>query len=463
LVEHTDSRITIGNLTWDDNGTSVLYVAPQSGGTSWHVMRVPLAGGRPVVERRSDAAIGILAPGGHRGALIVSFGPNQRHRELRIRGGDGRIQYRVRLPDGFDGRITSWSADGRTITGAVRNQRSVVRLASTTGAQSRTVTSGAEYDWPDGWSANGETLYYETVNEGVPMLAAVTRDGSQRGRVEAPKGGDYGNWAGVVGRYAIGVAGWIDSTRQIVTARNLDDGSTIQLTNAKYQPRAQMFIRGAGGTYSTDGDAYLYFERAGESIELHSVVPGQPHRVLRSFPASLAGQMNLSVQAGRVIYAADARDSLRFMFAAGPSATPRVLATIPAGDGAGEIAWSKDGRHVAFRGVGSSVYVMELKPDGSPVGMPTRYQLPFDYMYELSMLNDGRRLTMIAQPRGGPNAVVALVSLDDPSRPVILNEADGTSTWGHIMSPDGLWTAYAAELPPRGSSIFRVDLPAQTR
>jgi hypothetical protein len=46
---------------------------------------------------------------------------------------------------------------------------------------------------------------------------------------------------------------------------------------------------------------------------------------------------------------------------------------------------------------------------------------------------------------------------------VFLNEADGTSTWGHMMSPDGQWTAYAAEVRAKGSTVFRVDLPAQKR
>jgi hypothetical protein len=460
LVEYTDPHTTIGNLTWADGGTAVLYVLPQDGGTSLHLMRVPFAGGPPALVRRSNSPLGLLAPGGHRGAVIVPFGPNQRYRELRVRREDGQIQYRVRLPDGFDGRITSWSADGRTFVGAVRNQRSVVRLASTTGGQSRTVTGGVEYDWPDGWSADSRTLYYETVDAGRPVLASATIDGKQRGRVDVPAGGDYTNWGAVAGRYAISVTGWVDSTRQIVTARNLDNGATIPITNAKYQPRAQWFIRGAGGTYNSDGDAYLYFERSGgDSIALHSVVPGRPHRVLRSFPAARATRLNLAAHAGRVIYAEHGQDSVRFLFAANASGAPRTIATIPAGEGAGEIAWSRNGRYVAFGGAGSTIWVVELQPDGTPLGAPVRHQLPFDYMYELSMLDDGRRITMIAQPRGGPNAVVALVSLDDPSRPVILNEADGTSTWGHMMSPDGQWTAYAAELPPRGTTVFRVDLP----
>jgi len=106
---------------------------------------------------------------------------------------------------------------------------------------------------------------------------------------------------------------------------------------------------------------------------------------------------------------------------------------------------------------------LALGPDGTPAGALQRYELPFEYQYELSFLNDGRRLTMVAQPRGAPNAVVALVSLDDPSRPVILSEGDSGSAWDHLMSPDGQWTAYAAELPAKGSTIYRVDLSNGTR
>jgi hypothetical protein len=166
------------------------------------------------------------------------------------------------------------------------------------------------------------------------------------------------------------------------------------------------------------------------------------------------------------MYAEQAGDSLRFMFAATATATPRVIATIPAGppnDLGGDVAWTNDGRHVALGGTGSTLYTMALSPDGTPAGALQRFQLPFEYFYELSFLNDGRRLTMIAQPRGAPNAVVALVSLDDPAHPVILSEADGTSAWGHLMSPDGQWTAYAAELPPRGSTIYRIDLSSAVR
>jgi Tol biopolymer transport system component len=459
IVEDANPRAGIGNLAWTDDGAALLYVTATPVGNARRVMRVPVAGGRAAEVRRFTEPLGALAPGGHYSAQVVSYGTNRRQRELRIKGEDGSTLQRVRLPDNFFGDGSSWSPDGRAFVGLVSDTRAVIRIASTTGSPARTLTSGADYDWPDGWSPDSRTVYYETSSPGAPAVGAVTTDGAQRPPLGPLTGmGDYGSWSAIVGRYAIGVTGWIDSTRQRVIARNIDDGTTLELTSARYSPRAQLFIRGGGGTYSIDGNAYLYFEHVGKSMELRRVVPGERARVLRTFPDSLAGQMTVAVQNGRIIYSERSRDSVRFLFAANATSPARQIASVPAGPGVGEIAWTSDGRHVAFAGPESSIYALALGADGTPAGPFQRYQLPFDYMYELSFLNDGRRLAMIAEAPGGPNAVVALVALDAPSRPVILSEADGTSAWGHLMSPDGKWTAYAAELPPRGSTIYRVDL-----
>ena len=463
LAENHDPRVPLANLAWTDDGAAVMYVVAQPGGTSFRVMRAPITGGPAVEVRRATEPIGMLAPGGRMSAVVMPYGVNRRQRELRVRGADGAIVGRVRLPDNFDARLASWSADGRALVGVVRDMRALIRIASTTGAATRTLTSGADYEWPDGWSADSRTVYYETSPQGAPTLGAVTIDGERSATVESPKGGDYSSWGYIAGRYAVGSIGWTDSTRQHVIARSLDDGTTLTLTPAKYSPRALLLIRGAGGTYSVDGSAFLYYERVGEAMELRSIVPGERSRLLRTFRADRAGQMSVAVQNGRVIYSEQKGDSLRFLFSSSAATPPRQIAAVPAGDGAGEIAWTSDGRHVAFSGPGNSLYVLALGVDGTPMGTLQRYQLPFEYTYELSFLNDGRRLTMIAQPRGGPNAVVALVSLDDPSRPVILSEADGTSTWGHLMSPDGNWTAYSAELPPRGTTIYRIDLGAASQ
>jgi len=454
IAEYADSRADLANIVWTDDGSAVLYAVTPPGAKYRALMRVPVAGGRAVEVRRSTEGFGMLAPGGHRAAILVSFGNGNRQRELRIAGEDGSIVQRVRLPDNVYFPGWTWSPDGRAIVGSVDDVPAVVRIASTNGGPVRTLTSGAGYDFPTGWSADSRTLYY--TSDAVATLGAVTTDGTHGTPLQPPDGGEYTTWEGVVGRYVLSTFGKIGDKQQHVIARSLDDAKRIEITAARYAgPR--WYTRGAGGTYNIDGNAYLYFEHVGTSMELHRVVPGERSHVLATFPDSLVGRIDIAVQNGRVIYSQRARDSIRFVLAA--AGTPwKVIATIPAGEGAGEIAWTRDGRHVAFGGPGSSLYTVSLSADGTPAGALQRYELPFEYRYELSFLNDGRRLTMIAQPRGGPNAVVALVSLDDPSRPVILSDGDSGSAWDHLMSPDGQWTAYAAELPAKGSTIYRVDL-----
>jgi Tol biopolymer transport system component len=460
IAEYADAKAGLGNLAWTDDGSAVLYAATTPDGKFRALMRVPAAGGRAVEVRRFSEGIGMLAPGGHHAAFVVRYGPNGRQRELRIRGEDGSIVHRVRLPDNVYFDWWTWSPDGRAIVGAVDDVPAVIRVVSTNGGPSRTLTSGADYDWPNGWSADSRTVYY--TSDGVPTLGAVTIDGVKGALLEPPEGGDYTGWSGVVGRYVISTVGQLDRPRQRLLARGLDDGKTIELTDSRFTPQLRPIVRGGGGTYAIDGNAYLYFEHVGQSLELRRVVPGESSRVLRTFPDSLTAQMRVAVQNGRVIYSQRARDSIRFIFSAVGTAS-RVIATIPADNNAGEIAWTSDGRHVAFAGPGSSIYTLQLAADGAPMGTLQRYQLPFEYLYELSFLNDGRRLTMIAQARGAPNAVVALVSLDTPSRPVMLSEANQGSAWGHLMSPDGQWTAYSAELPPRGSTFYRVDVSPAAR
>jgi Tol biopolymer transport system component len=459
IAEYAHSRADLANIVWTDDGSAVLYAVTPPGARYRALMRVPAAGGRATELRRSTEGFGMLAPGGHRAAIAVSFGKSNRQRELRILGEDGSIVQRVRLPDNVYFPGWTWSPDGRAIVGAISDAPAVVRIASTSGGPVRTLTSGTGYDFPVGWSADSRTVYYMSNN--VPTLGAVTTDGVHGTPLQPADGGEYTAWEGVVGRYVLSTFGKVGDKQQHVIAHNLDDGKSIEITATKYAA-GRWYTRGAGGTYSIDGNAYLYFQHVGTSMALYRVVPGERSHVLATFPDSLAGRVGIAVQDGRVIYSQRARDSIRFVFAA--VGTPgKVIATIPAGEGAGEIAWTRDGRHVAFGGPGSSIYTLALTADGTPAEAPQRYQLPFEYRYELSFLNDGRRLTMIAQPRGGANAVVALVSLHDPSRPVILSEADSGSAWDHLMSPDGQWTAYPAELPTKGSTIYRVDLSGLAR
>jgi Tol biopolymer transport system component len=258
---------------------------------------------------------------------------------------------------------------------------------------------------------------------------------------------------GVVGRYAIAGVRWRDSVGDRLVARSLDDGRVITIPGASFGGGSWQFqTRGA------DGDAWVYFALAGDRLELRRVVPGQAPRVLHDFPAT--PRRRVAVHQGRVAYSDAAGDSVRLMLDTGGE--PRRLLSVPGKDAFNVgIGWSRDGRRIVLASVesGSVLYVLDLAADGSPLGPPKRVALPFDWGYGFSFLPDDRRLAMIGQPRGGAHAIAAVVSLDDPANPSLLSEADGTSTWDLALSPDGQWVAYAEELPPKGTTVYRVDIP----
>ena len=49
------------------------------------------------------------------------------------------------------------------------------------------------------------------------------------------------------------------------------------------------------------------------------------------------------------------------------------------------------------------------------------------------------------------------MKLADPEHPILLTRDDPMSKWGHSLSPDGKYEAYASE-QPRGSSIYLIDV-----
>jgi Tol biopolymer transport system component len=442
--------------TWSADGRAVLFTRPDSITREAVKMRVSIDGGRLEELRRSKLGVGLLAPGGERSAQILAYGPNNLQRQLRIRAADGAIIHRVVLPNGADLGSIRWTNDGRSIVGLVRDQRAVIRLVPTSGGASRALTAGPEYDWPQGWSADGRTLYYTTGDARRPGLYSVNLDGSAGAHVDPPNDGDAISWGTAVGGWALGSTRWLDSTTRRLFAKEFASGRTVTLGVA---PRATgNFVRGPGGTYQVDGNAYVYTAVVGDEVEVRRVVPEGSSRVLHRF-AFPGTRVSIGVHNARLAYPEAQGDSTRLMLDTG-GGTQRRLATVSGKLRDMEVAFARDGRHLAFcTKDGTSVDLFELGADGTPSAPPRHVVLPFEYAYEHSLLPDGRSLVMIAQERGGANAVVALVSFDDPSHPLLLSADDGTSTWGLMLSPDGKSVAYAAELRPRGTTVYRVDVP----
>jgi Tol biopolymer transport system component len=445
------------NLAWSADGRSVFYTQFDEARRVLRMMRVSVDGGTPVEVLHRAQGIGLLAPGGRRSVQMVAFGTGDRQRQLRVLQ-DGNIVLRVSLPNGFDMGSASWSNDGRSLLGMVRDQRAVIRLVPTSGGPSRALTKGPVYDWPAAWSTDGRALFYTTGSDARPGLYSVGLDGKEGVDVPPPSGGDAGMWTTVAGEWAFGRVSWLDTARARIVARNLRDGRVLTLHDGPPAPR--LSIRGAGGTYNVDGDAFVYAATIGDRAEIRRTILGGETSVLHTYQSLTMAAGGVAVQNGRVVYAEPAGDSSRVMFAAGGGATPRQLATVAGAPRSVEIAWTVDGRHLAIAaGSGTKLEVIDLAPDGTPTGQRRRVELPFEYAYEHSFLPDGRRIAMIAQYHGAPNAVAAIVSLDDPAHPIILSQDDGTSTWGLMLSPDGERLAYSAEVKPLGTTVYRIDVP----
>jgi Tol biopolymer transport system component len=445
------------NLAWSADGRSVFFTNFDEARRAIQMMRVSVDGGAPVEVLHRSQGLGLLAPGGRRSVQVISTGAADRQRQLRVLQ-DGDIVRRLTLPSGFDLGSASWSNDGRSVLGMVRDQRAIIRLAPTSGGPSREFTKGPVYDWPQAWSKDGRTLFYNTGADDRPGLYSVGLDGKGGGPIPPPAGGDAGTWTTVGGQWALGRVSWLDTTRTRVVARNLRDGRMLTLYDGPRPPA--VLVRGAGGTYNVDGETFVYVARVGERVEIRRTIPGGETTVLHTYPSLSMAAGGVAVQHGRLVYTEPAGDSVRVLFAAGGGTRSRQLTTVAGAQRGIEIAWTIDGHHLAVASAnGTKLEILELAPDGTPTGERRHVELPFEYAYEHSFLPDGRRIAMIAQYRGAPNAVAAVVSLDDPAHPMILSQDDGTSTWGLMLSPDGERLAYSAELKPLGTTVYRVDVP----
>jgi len=182
-------------------------------------------------------------------------------------------------------------------------------------------------------------------------------------------------------------------------------------------------------------------------------------RLIGELPADRPERSPIAVFQNRMVYAQRVRDSVRLQLVAGPGQQATTLGTFPKLAAPGEMAWSHDGRQLTtyLGGAPQTQLVYRFDAAGAVQGTPLSFTLPFEYWYEVFWLPDGSGLTMIAQPRGKDATEVALVRLADPAHPILLTGDDPRSMWGHSLSPDGKYVAYASE-ELRGSSIFLIDM-----
>ena len=450
-----DKERSPGPPAWTPDGRALLFQTRE--GDEFLRKRVSRDGGPAAVVLRSKQPLGAITPD-NRYSVSLEAGLPAAARIVHVFGADGHELGQATIPSGTWTRA-GFVVKGKYLLGTRSDAVAPIKVVAVAGGPIQQLTKGDVYDWAGSWTANSDAVHVWSEENGRSTVVVVTRDGKVSGKMEVPNSpglrpvGEQDGYAVYQEGRNSDLSGWR------LTALNLKDGSRKELV---HDIRRENPITGPGGMYYGlyDGEAY-YQQLVAGRIQVRAVNLKGASRLIGALPAELPERSGVAVFQTRMAYSQRMGDSVRLQLVTAPGQKPTTLGTFPKGDAPGEVVWSHDGRQLAtYLGgaTGSQTQlVYRFDAAGAVQGQPLSFTLPFDYWYEVFWLPDGSGLTMIAQPRGKGTTDVALVKLADPQHPVLLTSDDAHSKWGHSLSPDGKYVAYASEVL-RGSSIYLIDV-----
>jgi hypothetical protein len=247
--------------------------------------------------------------------------------------------------------------------------------------------------------------------------------------------------------------------RRRLTAIDRRDGSRHVLSESFLRTRGAV---GAGGAYEYQPDEFLFFEAAGDHIDLRAARPGAASRLIRSFPAGLAGR-SFAVHGQRVAWYEQDGGTVHLYLSTAPTEQPVRLLSTPAANRCCRVnlTFSHDGRRILTEsledaaGAGMMV-LLELSPDGREVASRRTFPTGAHYWYETQWLPDKNAVTVLAGYEGLRTHVL-LVPFRDGEAPVTVTREDPSPKWGQMLSPDGRYVAYPGEVW-HGGAIWLMDL-----
>jgi len=437
-----------GWLAWSADSRSITYHV-RVGEMSTR-LRVGVDGGPPSVLARVQGGMGPVTPDGK---YFVTMEGRVRS-VMRLFTMDGREVASVRVP-----RLNQigFSPDGRYLLGRSDNTLATMKIVPVTGGVARAIGRGESYEWGIGWSLDGQQVHIAEEEPNAQYLRVVGVDGSSKSRVQIP---DPVQITGIQDGHLIFREGRPGvSTGWTLTAQRLADGRRTVLAENIIGSGCCGITPAGGMYYGITGDEFHFLQVGGDRLQIRAMRLGSPARVIAEFPRSVVGSASFAVAGDRVAYTERAGDSTRLRVIPRRGEPAVTIASYPRTPTIGEFTWSHDGRMLALyvNGPAQPMTIFRFDETGKLSGTPQTFVLPFEYYYETFWLRDGSGLTMIAQPRGAPNAEIALVKLADPQNPILLSKGDPGSKWGHLLSPDGKYVAYPAERE-RGSSIQMLDV-----
>lgn len=444
-----------GFLAWTADGRSVLYSLPEP--QQFVRMRVGVDGGAATVVARYSGQRGTISPDNRYSFVIDRQGAGTKPSRLRLFAADGRSLGEIEVPN-INGFAASFSPDGKYIVGATDNSVAPIKVVPVAGGPIRQISPGDAYDWPGGWSGDGNAVEVETVDQGHRAYEVITLRGEVLSKIRLPEDTPGLNVLGIKDGYLVYRAGDpLSMTGWRLMAMSLKDQTKRELArdvirNGGANPAGGMY-------YGIVGDEFYYRQLIGGRLQVRAMNLRGESRLLGEFPASLSGTTGMVLYKDRLVYREPVNDSLRLQLVTGLGKTPRTVGTFGKTTPPGEFVWSYDGRRLAVSlgGVPQRLLLYRFDAAGAPEGPPQSFTLPFDYWYETFWLPDGSGLTMIVQPPGKGTTDIALVKLADPMHPILLTSEDPHSKWGHSLSPDGKYVAYPSE-QNKGSSIYVIEV-----
>ncbi len=443
--------------TWSPSGDSVYFTAPI------------VEGDAPVTT-----VFGISTSGGDARAVAswpsrtrVAIAPGARHLfRQREHGGeiltiDGVMVGRFDLPE----KMTFAGFAGSELAILAYQQQTVapVRIQPVMGGPARQLTEARAYDMPLGWAAGGEEVFLRTQLNGQDIFMLAPISGGALRQAPVPSGVDEFPCVLGDGTHVAYVKDDEQSRATVLTLVSLETGERSEVSRSIWDGMRSR------GWLCHRGD-FLFVEKNGERLDLKSLMPESPPRLLWSILESESPPMEggLAVHGDRVAFTRAVGDSTTLYLTKRGQAAPRPVLTREGRmslSGMWHPVWSPSGKLLVLpymqRGATrTDAMVLEFDALESLVGEPRllRSERGPKWWYATQWLPDESGfLALGLGAEGILDTEVWLFSLDPGVEPVPLTSDDPRSVWYFSLSPDGKYVAYSSEMP-LGGSIWKVEL-----
>jgi hypothetical protein len=471
-------------MDWSADGRYVYYQARTNDAPSEsHVYRVAVQGGAPEEVRQPPTGLS-APPVPYR--IRPAAGGSRQGSPLEVQTYDGRPVARIALPRGAQtgqaGRV--FTAGGKNVLAVVANTTNPMRLLPIAGGAPRQLGGASADEFPLGWSADGNEVFFAArVNGRQALMSAPVAGGAAREIGPMPDRGpqpEFDNLYPITfssdGRYLAYSRPNPGSKDRTFIVRPVAGGNERIVTESLAYHDAFRLV-GRGGTPNVAGGDFLYLERRGDRVELRATPPQGSSRLIRSFAESDVGISKAkAVFEDRVAYVEypgsysgvgprDASMPPRILVARGPNGTPTEVARVPGVIAYDDIVWSPDGRWIAATTyVNTSptdyikVLVVGVTPDGKLSSPPRLLETgTTGSAWGLRWLPDGSAVTLYGQSLPDMRFDDWLVPIRNGGRPVALTRDDRDGIGLCIQSPDGRYVAYRASVE-HGTSLWLADL-----